>query len=163
MSIFIDNEERWKSGIKGITERYIYPGTRRLLANYTWYNGWQTGTKIFNYSGKSIPKFVMKNGAFYIIEYLYKGWEGKTIELWSNAANISSDTDEMTLSITNIMFIVRDDDLVEMGWMIQLFGINVLRLYYLIAVMKILQPQQNKMLLIHHHHHQESKTNRNRM
>ena len=102
--------------LEGITERYIYPGTRRLLANYTWYNGWQTNTKIFNYSGKSIPKLILKNGAFYIIEYMFKGWEGKTIELWSNAGNISSDTDEMTLSITNIACLsLRDDNLFEMG------------------------------------------------
>ena len=84
--------------------RGLEKNRRRLQTDYTWYIGWQTNTSLFNYSKESLPKFVIQDDGLYILEYAYKGWEGRTIELWSTKfSQIWSDSDDrsFTLSLSN--------------------------------------------------------------
>ena len=79
----------------GLLEGYFDPykkprgGGRRLIDEdehpQTWYEGWQTNTTLYNYSGQSVPKFYIDDGKMIIMEYLYQYAESlKPIEIWSS-------------------------------------------------------------------------------
>eukprot|EP01083_Nonionella_stella_P136431 415170_1 len=70
-------------------------------ASYEWVVGWSTGTKMYDYSGESVPKLMLRDGRVQVMEYMYHNvpvFEPRS--LWNSSKDIAN-INELTLTLSD--------------------------------------------------------------